>query len=389
MRVYGPACADFCRAHGKKRMHPAQNITSLICEYMDRHAPIFAVLMEKNGCIHYANAYAKDMCGEAIIGRNFRDLVIDFTGQFQMDHFHEMADPPRMIQVSAVNGLPRTLYFHFFDWGDQCLGVGKPDVSELEDLRHQLVALNNELNNITRQLQKSNAQLEQLNRLKNQFIGMAAHDLRKPVGLIMSYSEFLMEETRLLLNEAHQKFLRTIRSSAEFMRRLVDGFLDMAVIESGTLILDKTSVDLTHVLQQSLVLNEMIAKKKGVRIHVDHNGNIPWVKADSAKIEQVFTNLISNAVEHTPSGGHVFIKLYLQNHQVVASIQDQGPGIEKKDLDCLFKPFTPSQAQKSSGEKSIGLGLAISKKIIEAHGGKIWVESAYGKGATFYFSINM
>ena len=258
----------------------------------------------------------------------------------------------------------------------------KPEDDSFYD---DLSRLNNELVNLQRELAKKNAELKRLNELKNQFLGMAAHDLRKPVGLILTYSEFLLDE-RANLDGEHADFLDTIHSSSEFMQSIIDDFLDVAMIESGRFELNLDSVDLARTLQQAIDLVKITAGKKHVSIISEH-GELPAIFADGSKLEQAFANLLGNAVEHSPPGAAVVVACRHDDRSVVVSIRDQGPGISPEEQETIFAPFGRGRSKKTGGERSIGLGLVIARKVVEAHGGRIWIESQIGHGAVFIFSV--
>jgi signal transduction histidine kinase len=291
------------------------------------------------------------------------------------------------MNVKTSTGLPQTFYVRFIDLGHQVLALGSFDHNELELMRRGLVELNSELSSLTRELHKKNAELERLNRLKNQFLGYAAHDLRKPIGAIMSYSDFLLSETSSVLNEEHRRFLETISSSGVFMKALVDDFLDVARIESGQLELDLQPKNINGIIENTLALNQILARKRDIELSSDFGREIPRVLLDGPKIEQVLNNLVANAIEHSESGSTVEIEASHNEQRIIILVRDHGPGLTQDDMQKLFKPFVRTAKRKPSGAESTGLGLVIARKIIEAHHGKIWVESEIGKGATFGFSI--
>ena len=291
------------------------------------------------------------------------------------------------MNVKTSTGLPQTFYIQFIELGDNILALGKFDHNELEVMRKNLVELNSELSNLTRELHKKNAELERLNRLKNQFLGYAAHDLRKPIGVIMNYSDFLRTEASAALDEEHRGFIETISSSSGFMKALVDEFLDIAKIESGQFVLDLQPINIYAIIENSLALNDILARKLDVRVSLDCEERIPLIVLDESKIEQVLNNLIANAIEHSQPHSTVKVSASKDGDAVTVLVRDQGPGLTREDMQRLFKPFQKIAKQKPSGVKSTGLGLVIAKKIIEAHHGDIWVESEIGKGATFGFSI--
>ncbi len=251
-----------------------------------------------------------------------------------------------------------------------------------------MLELNHELNNITRELDLKNDELAQLSVLKNQFLGMAAHDLRKPVGLILSYAEFLIDEAGGHLIEEHREFLQTIRGAALNMGRVVDDFLDVSLIEAGRFNLDEQSEDLALLAQAAVTLINLAAGKRDVRVKRALDADYTKLFADGPKLEQVLTNLLSNAVEHSPAGGTVTLRSRLVASELRVEVEDTGQGITPEQQQRLFQSFSRGQAaRKTTGELSIGLGLAIARKIIEAHGGRMLVESVVGRGSVFGFTL--
>jgi signal transduction histidine kinase len=247
----------------------------------------------------------------------------------------------------------------------------------------ELSQLNNELVTLQRELVKKNVELEKLNQLKNQFLGMAAHDLRTPLDLIWSYSEFLLDETAGYGPE-QRRFLSIIHSSSEFMLHLIDDLLDISAIESGKLELDLAPGDLGPLAERNVALNGLLAEKKGIRLSLQRDEEVPRMLFDASKIEQVLNNFISNAVKYSYPGSLVEVSIRRGEGGVVLAVQDHGQGIPSEEMDQLFQVFGKTSVQGTAGEKSTGLGLAIARRIVLEHGGKIWVESQEGRGSTFY-----
>jgi signal transduction histidine kinase len=256
-----------------------------------------------------------------------------------------------------------------------------------DDLLNDSVRLNNELANLQRSLAKTNLELERLNKQKNRFLGMAAHDLRNPLTAIQMCSEYLLEESGHKLNPDELEFLAAIRSSSEFMLRLVNDLLDVAIIESGKLQLDLWPTDLKPLLSRSVMLNGILAKRKGIELRLSEYPEVPKLAVDPSKIEQVINNLLSNAVNYSKPNTTVDIRLELSESELVISVKDEGPGIPGNELDKLFRPFERTTVRTSNGEKSSGLGLAIARKIVLGHRGRIWLESEVGKGSVFYVAL--
>lgn len=250
-------------------------------------------------------------------------------------------------------------------------------------LYDELSRLNNELATTQRELAKKNVELARLNEQKNQFLGIAAHDLRNPLEVILTYSEFLLEDAAKF--DAEQlAFIRKISSSSEFMLNLVNDFLDFAKIEAGRLDLALTAVDLPEFLRRVAERNRLAAGKKRLELILTlPDAPLPEISFDETKIEQVLNNLIGNALKFSSPGGTVELGAEAAAGGIILSVSDDGPGIAAQDAETLFRPFVKGTAAPTGGEKSTGLGLAIVKRIVEAHGGEITLESAPGAGTIF------
>ena len=250
-----------------------------------------------------------------------------------------------------------------------------------------LSELNNELINLQRELSRKNAELSRMNEVKNRFLGMAAHDLRSPLAIIHSYSQFLIEKTSGMLPGKYQQFLDTIFSTSQFMLGLIEDLLDVSKIESGKMELNIERFDLIELVKNNIELNQTLAEKKNLDLHLECNPGKVYVDADKQKLEQVFNNLINNAIKFSYAGSKVSIKVNIDAQKVLIKIQDEGKGIPKDKQETLFQPFQSGSEPGTEGEKGTGLGLAIVKRIIEEHSGEIWVESEKNKGAAFSFTL--
>jgi signal transduction histidine kinase len=216
---------------------------------------------------------------------------------------------------------------------------------------------------------------------------MAAHDLRRPVGLILTYSEFLQEGAGPHLIPDHLKYLNSINTAAVRMGNLIDDFLDVSLIEAGRFPLEMMPVDISHLFEEVLRLVEIPAAKRLVSLVMEVESELPRWPADGPKLEQVLTNLISNAIEFSPLGSEVRVGCRQQGTELVFWVTDHGPGMDEMQKKKLFQAFSGSAQRKSDGQRSIGLGLVITNKIVIAHGGKMEVDTIPGHGATFIFTL--
>lgn len=228
--------------------------------------------------------------------------------------------------------------------------------------------------------------LAALNRLKNKFLGIAAHDLRNPLSSIGGFAELLLDEDADPLTDEQRECLGMILGVSRDMLALVNDLLDVSVIESGKLDLNIEEGSLVEVLQERVRINRITAEKKKIQIFASLE-EISGALFDAKRICQVIDNLITNAVKFSQPGSKVYVALVREGERVRVSVRDEGPGISEEDRAKLFGDFQKLSARPTGDERSTGLGLAIVKKIVEAHGATVQVESRMGEGSTFSFTL--
>jgi signal transduction histidine kinase len=251
------------------------------------------------------------------------------------------------------------------------------------DVYEKMMHLNSELATLQRELAKKNVELERANQLKDQFLGMAAHDLRNPIGAIRSFSMLLLDADFPLSPERQRDLLRRIKGSSEFMLALINDLLDLSAIESGQVRIDARDVDIARLVRENVELNRVLAKDKQIDIRVEIAPDVPHIIADAFKIEQVLNNLLSNAVKFSSPGTVVRVGVRAEDRGVWLAVADEGPGIPAGELATLFRPFQRATPRATAGERSTGLGLAIVKRIVDRHGGRLSSDSEVGRGTTF------
>lgn len=273
-----------------------------------------------------------------------------------------------------------------------CVGITVPEASNISTsqdhaLYNELTRLASELASAQRTLLKQNNELTRLNHEKSRFLGMAAHDLRTPLGIIRTYSEFVQQDAGPALIAEHRNFLTIIQRSSEFMLRLIDDLLDITAIESGQLHLDRRPADLGDLVAYTVSLNTVIAQAKGIALDVRRDTARLPVDADHDKLVQVVNNLLSNGIKYSPPGSVITVNVDRDAATAKVTVRDQGPGISPEEQARLFQPFQRGAARTTAGEGSTGLGLAIVKRVIEAHGGQAGLESTLGEGSQFWFTL--
>lgn len=262
-------------------------------------------------------------------------------------------------------------------------------INENQRLFDEISQLNNELVNLQRELVKKNEELSRLNELKNRFIGMAAHDLRNPLGAILNFSDFLEDETKDQLSEEHLQFLQSINKSASFMLNLVEDLLDFSHIESGKIQLSSESFDIIALFRRIVQAMQTISANKNIHITFNSDKDQFFYHGDPNKLEQVLQNLLGNAIKfsHPKESIKVCLCSEKNKEEILIKVSDTGKGIPEEGHKDLFMPFNKSSSSGTAGEKGTGLGLFIVKSIVEAHKGKIWLESKVNEGTTFYVTL--
>ncbi len=230
-------------------------------------------------------------------------------------------------------------------------------------------------------------ELEDLNKLQADFVAMVAHDLRSPLTTITSAAALLEGGILGSITEEQKTWVRKIESNARNMVALVNDFLDISKIEAGRIELIKEKIDLYQFVRSNLENYQPLAKSKNISLVSRLEPGIPQVSADPRRLEQVISNLLSNAIKFTPHGKEIEVGARNGGQEVDLWVKDNGIGIPADEIGQLFEKYRQTRSGKVSAQKGTGLGLAICKMIVEAHGGKISVESEPGNGARFTVTI--
>ncbi|MCC7450321.1 MAG: GAF domain-containing protein [Anaerolineae bacterium] len=235
-------------------------------------------------------------------------------------------------------------------------------------------------------IEQQNEQLRNLNDLKNTFLGIAAHDLRNPIGHIRMTTEILLDRSAGFTLEDHYGLLEGVYKQAQYMLTLLDDLLDVSYIESGKFSLNPLATNLPQFIQRAIERNAKLAETKGTIIVLEAGEEgLAWF--DPLRIDQVMDNLLSNAVKYSPPGSVIRVRVRQAAPMWRIEVQDQGPGVTVEDQQMIFQDFARLSAKPTGGEKSTGLGLAITRRVVVAHGGDIGVDSETGNGATFWLTL--
>jgi GAF domain-containing protein len=237
-----------------------------------------------------------------------------------------------------------------------------------------------------RELAEKSRQVEAASQHKSEFLANMSHELRTPLNAVIGFSEVLGERMFGELNEKQDEYLKDIHASGQHLLSLINDILDLSKIEAGRMELEVADFHLPQAISNALVLVRERALRRGITLEQAIDSRLGEIRGDERKIKQVLLNLLSNAIKFTPDGGRINVRAMPRDTLVELSVSDTGVGIEPADQEAIFEEFRQvgTAAKKVEGT---GLGLTLSRKFIELHGGRIWVESDVGVGSTFTFTI--
>jgi signal transduction histidine kinase len=233
----------------------------------------------------------------------------------------------------------------------------------------------------------SKLQTQDLEKLKADFNAMIVHDLRAPLTAIMSSAAIIEDGLVGPVTDEQKNWLLKITTGSHSLLNLINDFLDLSKIEAGRLDLIRAEVDLEQLVQASLEDYMLLAREKKISLNGRFEKPLSRINVDGARLGQVFTNLISNAIKFTGEGGTIELGAAQNDGGTTVWVKDSGVGIPAHEIGDLFEKYRQTQSGKTSKHKGTGLGLVICKMIVESHGGKIWAESHEGKGTTFFFNL--
>jgi len=227
------------------------------------------------------------------------------------------------------------------------------------------------------------SELRRLERVRRDFVANVSHELKTPLTAIQGFAETLLAGA---LDDAQnrRRFLEIIRDHAMRLGRMTDELLKLAAIEAGQLAPHLRAVSLPDVLEPCVELAEIQARARGLRLDVEVPANLPAVRGDAGQLQEVLQNLLDNAVQYTPPGGRILVRALARDHEMEIVVSDTGIGIPHAEQPRIFERFYRVDPARSRDAGGTGLGLAIAKHIVEAHGGRIWVESQVGQGSHFH-----
>jgi len=248
------------------------------------------------------------------------------------------------------------------------------------------VRLFKELQASNREIAEKSRQIEIASQHKSEFLANMSHELRTPLNAIIGFSEVLLERMFGEVNEKQTEYLQDILVSGQHLLSLINDILDLSKIEAGRMELEPADFDLPSAIDNALTLVRERAGRRGITLGLAVDDRVGVIHGDERKVKQVLLNLLSNALKFTPEGGRIDVRAAVSGELVEVSVADTGVGIAPEDQEAVFEEFR----QVGTADKKVGgtgLGLALSRKFIELHGGRIWVKSHVGQGSTFTFTL--
>ncbi len=239
------------------------------------------------------------------------------------------------------------------------------------------------------EIEDKSRQLEEANQHKSEFLASVSHELRTPLNAIIGFSEVMLERLFGEVNEKQEEYLNDILSSGRHLLSLINDILDLAKIEAGRMELELGAFDVPQAIDNTLMLVRERAMRRGIALERSVEPRIGEITGDERKVKQVLLNLLSNAVKFTPEGGRIEVRAAVADGTVEISVSDTGVGIAPEDHEAVFEEFRQVGSDYARRHEGTGLGLALARRFVELHGGRIWIKSQVGQGSTFTFSIPM
>ena len=237
------------------------------------------------------------------------------------------------------------------------------------------------------ELEEKSRQLEVADRHKSEFLANMSHELRTPLNAVIGFSEVLIERMFGEVNAKQEEYLQDILASGRHLLSLINDILDLSKIEAGRMELELADFHLPQAIDNAVTLVRERAMRRGITLEVAVDDRLGALRGDERKVKQVLLNLLANAIKFTPEGGRVQVRAAVANGVAEIAVSDTGVGIAAEDQEAVFEEFRQVGTDYAKKHEGTGLGLTLSRKFVELHGGKIWVKSQVGQGSTFTFTL--
>jgi signal transduction histidine kinase len=238
-----------------------------------------------------------------------------------------------------------------------------------------------------RRLEATRRELEAASRHKSEFLANMSHELRTPLNAVIGFGEVLQQQMFGPLNAKQAEYVDDVLGSGRHLLSLINDILDLSKIEAGRMTLETTTFDIALAVENAIVLTRERAIRRGVRLERRFEGELGSIEADERKVKQILINLLSNAVKFTNKGGTITIHATRDDEALTLAVEDTGIGIAPEHQALIFTEFWQVGGDYTRKQEGTGLGLALVRRFVDLHGGRLWVESAVGHGSTFFFTV--
>ncbi len=260
------------------------------------------------------------------------------------------------------------------------------DISDRLATEREILRQSQELKKLNQELLAKNEKLEEINRLKSQFVSNVSHELRTPLNSVLGYAELLRDGVYGSVNEEQYQALQNILTSGNHLLDLINEILDFSKLQNGNMKLYREACNVNNIIEAVRATVEPMVRNLPLELRFSIEENLPPIYVDSRKLYQIFINIVGNAVKFTHKG-EIEVRAQLRENVVLFTVRDTGIGIARDNIPLIFEEFRQLDGSITRKYGGAGIGLSLAKKLVELHEGEIWVDSELGKGSTFYFTI--
>jgi PAS domain S-box-containing protein len=375
------------------------------------------IMLDDRGAVTFCNSAAESMFGcpvaeitdlyfhRSVISKHLLDAVKQAIAHSRLHGTEPPIDKATEVITHRKDGTEFSLELSIsaleFKGKWHAIGIMR-DITERKQLEEDLQKTHDQLEQILdertdelscanvqqQETTKTNRRLVEVSRTKSDFLANMSHELRTPLNSVIGFSEVLQDRMFGPINDKQQEYVTNILTSGKHLLSLINDILDLSKVESGKMELELSTFSLRETLDDSLTMLSEKAQKNGIalRLELAPQADVQ-IEADQRKLKQILFNLLSNAVKFTPTDGSVDVYAVKDGHHIEFIVADTGMGIRHEDIPKLFQAFTQLESVYTKEYEGTGLGLALTKQLVELHGGKIWVESKFGAGSRFRFTI--
>jgi PAS domain S-box-containing protein len=261
------------------------------------------------------------------------------------------------------------------------------DITKRKKAEEELQEKNEQLKSHRVELMRKATELEAASRAKSEFLANMSHELRTPLNAVIGFSELMLDGIPGEINDEQRECVNNILDSGQHLLSLINDVLDLSKVESGRIELKRQNLDIADIISGVVQIMKPVLDKNRQEIEVNVMQGLPKVRGDKNRLEQILLNLLSNASKFTEQGGRMRIHVGREGDYCQVAVIDTGIGIKKEDQEHIFEAFIQGETLLDRNKQGTGLGLTLTRQFVETMGGSIWLDSEYGKGSTFIFTL--